>query len=990
MSNAVTVLAVELLAAGADFERRMSAASAAVSHTANRFDQFNKAAQKAEHRGNEVGASQERMTRNMFLATGAITATVGGLAMLETALIRVAMSSTETFAGFDQTMTRVQSITGETAAGMAMLNAEVARINQTSPLSGQQLADGLEKLAMAGLTASQALVALEPTQKLAVVAGIDMAKAADIASNAINQLGVGAAGLQGVLDAMAVAVTRSNTDLTQLGIGLNYAAGAATGAGLKINETIGALAAFANVGYKASMGGTALRGVISELLDPTAGAKKVMDSLSLSVQDATGKMLPMSNILEQLVYKQAKVEEVFAIFGKRAGGAVAALMANGYKSVDMLKELERATGDAGGALDKMFGTQAQSLENKIKAAESAFENLKLKVGAALEPAVASLADTFQQLFTQMAESDQLINVVGHGVAALVVGFNAVTHAIHAAATVIAVLNAGLVLGEAALRLVGGALGTLVGLFLVLASPILIIIDLVRGLGSEMPLLHSSIGLLTGSFSMMTGALGFVADESAAADEAMGTLKGGLSSARGKADEALDSFKRLHAELRDQEATRALGQSFVILGNTLVSVAKTVKNAWNDALLNPANGMLRAADNFAASFAKGMRDGFKPITDLFTKQEKVRGFDPSRKPIIPDEKGGGASATASAMAAAMTKVGKAADKAAVELERLAKAEEKRRELAEKASRYIAQGAMQGSGKQGAMLALGRKQADEYAAWKPYYQRPNEIYRTASFMGGVGQGFEGTSNAVSETVNKLTKQDELKWLTQQLTIEDSLIEKEKIRNQLMAERLRMGNENLRQIADGAAATFSAIGQEIQLVGVLVDKNSTQKEVTGATVDLMMNLGNAAASAMQMFGVSAEKSLRIQAVFNGLLAVTALGLGLMSAFTNPLAAASYFSAAAVLGGKAIAGAAGAGIAGSSKSEFVAPVKDQSTREDEKEDMRQAFREALEDVGLDELARRDISNNYYLYDPVASDRQEIQARKIERQAERARRRTL
>jgi hypothetical protein len=259
-----------------------------------------------------------------------------------------------------------------------------------------------------------------------------------------------------------------------------------------------------------------------------------------------------------------------------------------------------------------------------------------------------------------------------------------------------------------------------------------------------------------------------------------------------------------------------------------------------------------------------------------------------------------------------------------------------------------------------------------------------------MGGAGQGFEGVSGAVNETVNKLTKQDELKWLTQQLTIEDSLIEKEKIRNQLMAERLRMGNENLRQIADGAAATFSAIGQEIQLVGVLVDKNSTQKEVTGATVDLMMGLGNAAASAMQMFGVSAEKSLRIQAVFNGLLAVTALGLGLMSAFTNPLAAASYFSASAVLGGKAIAGAAGAGIAGSSKSEFVAPVKDQSTREDEKEDMRQAFREAMEDVGLDELARRDISNNYYLYDPVASDRQEIQARKIERQAERARRRTL
>lgn len=980
------------MAAGADFERRMSAASNAVSHTANRFDQFNKAAQKADYRGNEAGASMERLTRNLYLGVGAVTAITGGFVALETTLLRVAVAATETFAGFDATMTRVQSITGETAAGMAMLNAEVARLNQTSPLSGQQLADGLEMLAMGGLSAAQSLIALEPTQKLAVVGNLDMAKAADIATNAINQFGVGAEGLQGILDTMAVAVTRSNTNLAQLGVALNYSAGAATGAGLEINETVGALAAFANVGYKASMGGTALRGAISELLDPTAGAKKVMDSLSLSVQDATGKMLPMSNILEQLVYKQAKVEEVFAIFGKRAGGAMAALMANGYASVDMLKELERATGDSAGALDKMFGTQAQSLENKIKAAESAFENLKLKIGSALEPAVASLADTLQQLFTSLAENNQLITYVGYGVAALVVGFNAATHAIHAAAAVIAFLNMGLVLAEAALRLIAGAVGTLTGLFLVLASPILIIVDLVRGLGSEMPLLHGSIGLLTGSVSLLAGTFGFVADESEKADEAMGTLKGGLSGARGKADEALNAFQRLHAELRDQEATRAVGQSFAVLGNSLIKIAGEVKSAWHDALLDPSNGMLRAADKFAANFAQGMKAGFKPITDLFFKPpEKPRGFDPSRK-TIPKDGAGGASLSAvdTAVSRAMIKVGKAAEKAADELERLAKEEEKRRAKVDDAMAEAMKRVGTSTGKAAAEALRIALQREELRNWKPYYQKPNEIYRTASFMGGVGQGFEGVSGAVGETAGNLTKQDELKYLTQQLSVEDSLIEREKIRNQLAAERLRLGNEHLRQVADGAQATFSAIGQEIQLVGVLIDKNSTQKQVTGATVDLIMNLGAAAGAAMQMFGVSAEKSLRIQAVFNGLLAVTALGLGLMSAFTNPLAAASYFSAAAVLGGKAVGGAIGSGVVGATKSEFVAPVKDQASREDEKNDMREAFREALEDVGLDELARRDISNNYYLYDPVASDRQEIQARKIERQAERARRRTL
>lgn len=990
MANAVTVLAVELVAAGADFEKRLAAASGAVTHTANRFDQFNKAAQKAETRGNELGASMERLTANLSLGIGVTSMAVGGFVALEAALLRVGLAATVAFAEFDGVMTRVQSLTGENAAGMAMLTDEVKRLNETSPLSGVELARGLEMLAMGGLSATQALTALEGTQKLAVVGNLDMGRAADIATNAINQFGVGAEGLKGILDSMAVAVTRSNTNLSQLGTALNYAAGAATGAGLSINETMGALAAFANVGYKASMGGTALRGSISRLLDPTAEAAKVMRSMSLEVQDASGKMLPMSAILEQLVRKQATTGEVFSIFGQRAGGAMLALMANGYKSVDMLRELERATGDAAGSLDKMFGTQAQSLENKIKAAESAFENLKITIGQQLEPAVAVVVDALQALFTDMANSGKLVEYVGLGVAALVAGFQGLTYAIHAAATVLAVLNAAVVLVEAGLRLVVGAVGTLVGLVGVLAAPLLIIVDLLRGATGEASLLNGAVDLLTGSVSDVVGVFGFLSDESDKADQAMDSLTGGLESARGKADEAMDAFTRLNKQMRDQEAARSLGQSMVTLGNVLISVAGKVEKAWNDALMNPLNGGLRALDKFGSNWMKGAKTAFAPWA-LTGAAPDTRGFDNSRLPIPPDQRGGGGGLkVGDAVSRAMVRVEKASDKASAALEKIAKDEERRREKVDNAL-AAAMGKVERANEKAAASALKHAQAmDELLNWRKYYQKPNEIYRTANFVQGMGQGFEGVASGVQRTVADLTKADELKYLHQQLKIEDSLIEREKIRNQLLQERLKLQNDHIARVGEGAAATLAAIGAEINLVGVLVDKNSTQKEVTSATIGLMSNLGAAAGLAMETLGMNAERSMRVQAALNALLAITALGLGLMNAFTNPVAAGSYFAAAATLGGKSVGGFIGASAVGDTQSEFVAPVKDRGQREEEKRDMREAFRQALEDVGLDELARRDIANNYFLYDPVATDRREIQARKLERQAERAKRRTL
>ena len=70
--------------------------------------------------------------------------------------------------------------------------------------------------------------------------------------------------------------------------------------GVEFEETAAALALMGNAGIQGTMAGTALRGAITRLLNPSNEAQEVLDKMGITVLDTEGKMRPLVDIVGDL------------------------------------------------------------------------------------------------------------------------------------------------------------------------------------------------------------------------------------------------------------------------------------------------------------------------------------------------------------------------------------------------------------------------------------------------------------------------------------------------------------------------------------------------------------------------------------------------------------------------------------------------------------------------------------------------------------------
>ena len=74
---------------------------------------------------------------------------------------------------------------------------------------------------------------------------------------------------QGCVDVLALTSQSTNTNVEQMGDAMKYAAAVASAADVDFEETAAAIGLLANAGFQGESGGTALRGAMSKLLNPT-------------------------------------------------------------------------------------------------------------------------------------------------------------------------------------------------------------------------------------------------------------------------------------------------------------------------------------------------------------------------------------------------------------------------------------------------------------------------------------------------------------------------------------------------------------------------------------------------------------------------------------------------------------------------------------------------------------------------------------------------
>lgn len=383
-------------------------------------------------------------------------------------------------AEFEKGMSQVKAISGATGKDFDDLRSKALQLGADTSFSAVQASEGMNYLAMSGFSATEIIAAMPGVLNMAAAGGVEVADAADIASNALGAFALDASETARVADVLTKTFTSSNTTVKGLGETMKYAAPAAQSVGWSIEAVAAAAGKLGDVGIDASQAGTILRSSISKLAAPSDEAAKLMSKYGIKIEDAHGKMKPLSSILGSMNSKFSGMTDVQkaaatqTIFGTDAMSGMLALMKDPKGLADYTKGLEKS----GGAADKVANEQLNNLDGAMLKLKGSFETAQIVIGTLFLPAIRKVTEWLTKLinwFTNLSPSMQ--KFIGYSVAI-----------------------------SAALLLVMGGLLLLVGFLPVILGWFASLMTVLSAVGGAIAALFSPIGLIVLGIGLFIAAI----------------------------------------------------------------------------------------------------------------------------------------------------------------------------------------------------------------------------------------------------------------------------------------------------------------------------------------------------------------------------------------------------------------------------------------------------------------------------------------------------
>lgn len=316
------------------------------------------------------------------------------------AAMGVGAAAVKTTSDFDSAMSQVKAISGATGKDFDDLRDKAREMGAKTKFSATEAAEGFNYMAMAGWKTEDMLAGIEGVMNLAAASGEDLAKTSDIVTDAMTAFGLKAEKSGHFADVLAAASANANTNVSMLGESFKYAAPVAGSLGYTVEDTSIALGLMANAGIKASQAGTALRGGLTNLAKPSKTVATYMDRYGISLQDTSGKMYSMRELMEQLRQKLGglseaeQAEAAAAIFGKNAMAGWLAVINASDKDFD---KLTGAIDNCAGEAERMANEMNDNLEGQLTILKSQLQELAISIGDVLVPIIRDVVSVIQKI-----------------------------------------------------------------------------------------------------------------------------------------------------------------------------------------------------------------------------------------------------------------------------------------------------------------------------------------------------------------------------------------------------------------------------------------------------------------------------------------------------------------------------------------------------------------------------------------------------------------
>ena len=391
-----------------------------------------------------VGIQQAKAVGDQMVTLGNQMAATGRTLTMKvsTPLLALGGMSVKGLADFEQSMVGVGAVSQASGEQVEQMSAYARELAANTKFTANEVTDAYHYMALAGWEPQQMMDGLAGTLNLVAASGEDLGTVSDILTDGLTAFNMTAEQSGRFGDVLAVAMSKSNTSVGQLGEAFKYIGTTAGQMGYSIEDISVALGTMANAGIKGSQAGTTLRNILTRMAKHSGEVQVAMDELGITLDDGKGNMLSFAQVMTQFRDKlgnikipmeefQAQIsnldtalaegaitekeyEDAVARLTERAYGAEGALLAQyastiaGQRGMAGLmaivgssdedwNKLTEAINNADGTAEKMRETMEGTLSGQFTILKSQVAELGMQFGEVMLPAIKDLVTWLQEL-----------------------------------------------------------------------------------------------------------------------------------------------------------------------------------------------------------------------------------------------------------------------------------------------------------------------------------------------------------------------------------------------------------------------------------------------------------------------------------------------------------------------------------------------------------------------------------------------------------------
>lgn len=323
-------------------------------------------------------------------------------------LTAVGVAGLKVATDFEKAMSEVKAISGATGKDFDALREKAIELGADTAFSANEVAEAMTEMAKAGWSTQQIIDGMGGVLSATAASGENLASVATIVADSITGFGLEAKESTRVADLLTQAANSGTIGVSDLGESFKYIAPVAGAMGLSIEDVTTAISAMSMAGIKGSQAGTALRTMLTNLVNPSDDAATVMEKLGISATNSDGSMKSLDEIVANLrtsfdgLTEAEKAQNAAILAGKTGMSGLLSLL---NLTEEEYNEIAKSMDNASGVAETTAGIMQDNLQMRIEQLGGALESLAIKLADHVIPYLRQFIEWLTGLVDKFAGLD---------------------------------------------------------------------------------------------------------------------------------------------------------------------------------------------------------------------------------------------------------------------------------------------------------------------------------------------------------------------------------------------------------------------------------------------------------------------------------------------------------------------------------------------------------------------------------------------------------